>query len=365
MSLHNGLLICTVTHNSAAHLAGWWEALCALDVRDLRVRVVAVDCASNDNSVKTLRALEAGGGASPALQVIAADDNLGFAGGMNRCLAELKPHDAWALALNPDARPHKDCLPHLVSAFTRYTPRGSAEGSSFRVGSVTARLVRPQCEANEGRVLDACGMRWTRQWRHLDRGSSEPDDGRLSEAEEVFAGTGAGTLYSLEALHDVALPPSETSAAKHAQPFDEDFHSFREDAELGLRLQRRDWRCIYEPQAVIEHGRYNLPERRSKMSTSINYHSLKNRYLLRLLHQSPFNLALTLPALIRDLAILPYVLLRERSSLRAYTFLIKHRARLLRRRRWLKAQQTAPNSRVNRWFSADAFPLSFDQASEP
>ena len=46
-----------------------------------------------------------------------------------------------------------------------------------------------------------------RTWRHLDRGSEEPDDSRYSTCEEVFGGTGAATLYCLEALDAVDRRP--------------------------------------------------------------------------------------------------------------------------------------------------------------
>ena len=85
---------------------------------------------------------------------------------------------------------------------------------------------------------------------------------------------------------------------------------------------------LYEPAAVAEHRRFNLPERRAAMPAVVNFHSLKNRYLLRLYHQTAGNLAPHLPAHpgARPAA-LGYVLLRERSSLAAYAWLWRHRAR--------------------------------------
>lgn len=360
--------VCTVTHESAAELEGWWQALCALHELEGEpaFRVLVVDCASTDDTVARLRHLteERPG---PEFELIDSKANLGFAGGMNRAVAQTHGVDRWILALNPDARPQPGALAAMKTAFTAYRPASptAPDGDSdWRVGSVTARLVRPG-----GEVVDACGMRWTRSWRHLDRGSGEPNDGRYGMAEEVFAGTGAGTMYLREALLDVSFEADVPSGVAEPRDgrrndrgpteiFAEDFHSFREDAELGLRLQRRGWRCVYEPAALLEHRRTNTPDRRRSMSPAVNRNSLKNRYLLRLWHQSAGNTLRTLPSFVRDLGILGYVLLRERESLAAYVWLWRNRRCLLERRRALARRQTVPWERVDRWFSRDGFALS-------
>ena len=369
--------VCTVTYDSAEELEDWWAALCRLHASTNRTdfRVIVVDCASSDASVARLQALSRDQ-PGPDLEVIASPRNLGFAGGMNRAIAATHEDDSFLLALNPDARPEPGAMAAMVNAFHAYRPtphpappnesttaspsttaQTSTEApSNWRVGSVTARLVRPG-----GTVLDACGMRWTKSWRHLDRGSNEPNDGRYRTAQEVFAGTGAGTMFLREALLDVALETANTDSHRSvedgsaAEVFAEDFHSFREDAELGFRLQRRGWRCVYEPAATIEHRRSNTPERRRSMSATVNRHSLKNRYLLRLWHQTTGNAIRTPAAWLRDLGIFSYVLLRERESLPAYGWLWRHRHRLLERRRELQRRQTAPRERMERWFHQDGF----------
>lgn len=94
------------------------------------------------------------------------------------------------------------------------------------------------------------------------------------------------------------------------------------------------------------------------MPEHVNRHSLKNRYLLRLYHQTAGNALRTAPpTLMRDALALGYVLLRERSSLGAYAWLWQNRRRLLERRRLLRGRRTAPPEAVNRWFRHEALPL--------
>jgi len=186
-------------------------------------------------------------------------------------------------------------------------------------------------------------------WRHFDRGSNAVDRGQFAEAEQVFGSTGAASLYSRDALEDVAID---------GEFFLEEFHSFREDAELAFRFAQRGWRVLYEPKARAIHRRHNLPERRRQMSTHVNMHSLKNRYLLRAYHLDLANALLTLiPTLLRDVGILGYVLLAERSSLAAYRWLWRNRKMIRERRAAIRARRTRPARELARWFVQEARPL--------
>jgi GT2 family glycosyltransferase len=325
--------ICIVTHDSAADLPGCMESISALVHRPLEV--VVVDCASRDGSLETARAHAPAG---LPFQAIGLGENLGFAGGMNVALAHTSA--PWALTLNADARPTPDYVTLLLER-ARAHP-------DLKVGAVTGRLVRPSLDGKPPE-LDACGMYWLRSWRHLDRGSGEVDRGQWPLPEKVFGATGAASLFRRAALDDAAVV---------GEIFDSRFHSFREDAELCFRLRERGWEVLYEPAARCEHRRFNLPERRSDMPALVNLHSLKNRYLLRIDHQTGRNFLRTFfPTLARDLAALGWVLLRERSSLAAYGWLWRNRRDLLRRRRLVQGRRTVPAREVDRWFSVQGEPL--------
>jgi GT2 family glycosyltransferase len=329
--------VCLVTYNSAGDLAGCFEVIRGLEHRPLEVALV--DCASRDGSLEAAREAASRSLDGIPFQAVGLSENLGFAGGMNRAIALTRA--PFVLTLNADARPAPDYLGRLLALAEAHSDR--------RVGAVTGRLVRPP-QAEGFRRLDACGMKLIPTWRHLDRGSGEPDRGQYGRPERVFGATGAASLFRRAALDDVALAPGEI--------FDPLFHSFREDAELAFRLQERGWDVLYEPAAVAEHRRFNLPERRSQMPAEVNYHSLKNRYLLRLYHQTSGNFSRTLfPTLSRDALALGYVLLRERSSLAAYGWLWSHRAEIRARRRLIQGRRTRPAAELDRWFRIEGEPL--------
>ena len=332
MIKEKAVVVCIVTYNSAADLTHCLESVGNLDYRPLSVMVV--DCASTDDSVAIAR------DNAPAgldFRVIPLDSNQGFAGGMNVALRET---DApYALTLNPDTSPASDFVTRLVECIETHP--------DHRIGAVTGRLVRPA--DGELRRIDACGMYLTPTWRHLDRGSGEIDRGQWTTSERVFGATAAAALFAREALDDIAI---------QSDFFAREFHSYREDAELCLRFCERQWEVLYEPLATCEHRRANTPRRRRAMAPEINYHSLKNRYLLRAYHQQPANLIMTLlPTLWRDLLAFGYAAAAERTSLRAYTWLWRNRSFIWQRRRLIASRRTCSPRDLNRWFFRRSSPL--------
>lgn len=329
--------VCIVTYNSGSDLATCLQAVAAQQHRPLEL--VIVDCDSSDDSVEIARVFDSG---DIDKHVVPLGENRGFAGGMNAAFARAKA--PYLLTLNADVEMKPNYVSHLVSQVGR---------GEDRVGAVTGRLSRPT-DPGQPRRLDACGMHLTRAWRHLDRGSDEVDRGQYVQAEKVFAGTGAATLWVRAALDDVAL----RDVAVDGEIFAEAFHSYREDAELGFRLQGRGWHTLYDPKAVADHRRSVGSGQRRGVSAAVNRSSLKNRYLLRIYHQSISNLLRTLPwTLWRDLQAWGWVLLFEQLSLGAYTWLWRHRRESWRRRQWIRRRVTHPQA-VEKWFGQSSEPRS-------
>ena len=335
------LAICTVTWNDAANLPRFFEALAALEGPPFRL--IVVDNASTDATLDRLS--EGAARASFPVELIALDENTGFAGGLNRALeaafdgAEDGGEPTCVLSLNADAWPAPDYTMRLIESLRRFT------NEKRPVGAVTGRLLRAETKE----TIDACGMALTRSWRHVDRGADRVDHGQYPATERVFGATGAATLFLSDALRDVALD---------GRVLDDDFHSYREDAELCFRLRERGWEVLYEPRARALHGRVNLSRRRRQMSREINFHSLKNRYLLQLYHRTLTDAPRTLFATsLRELGILGYVLLREPSSLAAYAWLWRNRRRILERRRLIRARRSGPPRTTARWFGRESLPL--------
>jgi GT2 family glycosyltransferase len=194
----------------------------------------------------------------------------------------------------------------------------------------------------DGKTIDSTGIVWTRNQRHLDRGADEPDLGQFDKPEEVFGPSGAAALYRVQALKDTSFD---------GQYFDEDFFAYREDADLAWRCRLMGWTSIYEPDAVALHRRRVTPERRSQLSALINYHGVKNRFLLRLnnitgsLYRRDFWQITS-----RDAAVIGWVLIREWSSIGALLFIFREWPRLWEKRRLIQSRRRVGDEELNRWF---------------
>jgi GT2 family glycosyltransferase len=307
--------IIVVGHNDEADLP--LSVGSALAQRGVTTETLVVDNDSSDGSREAVRRV---GG--QRVHLLELPENIGFAAAMNLGIGASSGR--YVLALNPDCRLEPDFAAILTGRLDRRPDVGSASG----------RLLRAQgAELSPTGRLDSTGIYRTMAGRHFDRGSGEPAGGRYTVEEEVFGASGAAGFYRREALE---------SARIMTGVFDSDFFLYREDADLSWRLQNLGWKCLYVPEAVGYHRRRNLPERRRRMSPLVNFHSVKNRFLLRINNQSLSDFAATLlPTLARDAVVLGACLTIERSSLSAFPWLWRNRKRLRAKRREIQEKVNA------------------------
>jgi len=300
--------VVVVSWNSAHWLPRCLDGIRAQTHHDLEL--IAVDNASADDSVALF------GDA----RVIRNDTNRGFSAAVNQGIAAARGD--FVLLLNPDCFLEPEYLEQLLPAF-----------DDARVGAATGLLWRAGVSPAS---VDSAGMRMTRTGRHLDI------TGAPRERTEVFGVSGAAALYRMTFLRDAAIA---------GEVFDEDFFAYREDADLAWRGQLFGWRAVCEPRAVAHHVRRVTPEARRELPADINMHSVKNRFLLRLknegaylaLRNAPFELA-------RDLVVLLAALTIERTSLPAFAWLWRNRARVFAKRREIQRRRTVSDRALSRWF---------------
>ena len=301
--------IVIVSHDDAEDLP--LSIASALAQRGVAVETVVVDTASADGSREVARKF------APQANLIALPENVGFAAAMNAGIDATSGR--YVLALNPDCRLEPDFAAVLAA---RLDERPDVAAASGRIYRAEGKDLSPTDR------LDSAGIRFTPTGRHFDRGSEELAAGRFEKEEEVAGPSGAAGFYRREAL---------ASARISTGYFDSDFFLYREDADLAWRLSKLGWKSLYLPQAVAYHRRRNLPQRRREMSAAANFHSVKNRFVLRINNQSVGHFAATfLPTLARDLVVLGACLTVERSSLPAFSWLWRNRKRLWAKRREIR-----------------------------
>ena len=306
-----------VTWNSAPYLRRCLAGIAAQSHRN--VELLAVDNASHDDSA----ALAEGAG----FRVVRNGANVGYSAAMNQAFALARGE--YLLAVNPDAFLEPDYIRNLVQALEE-------AGESF--GSATGKLLK--AEGHEIRPtarVDSAGMRMTRTGRHLDVTTCD-----ATQWFEVFGVSGAAAMYRASFLRDVTLD---------GEVLDEDFFAYREDADLAWRARLFGWRALCEPRAIGYHVRRVTPETRRDLPPIVNMHSVKNRFLLRSKNEGWYLALRNAPfTLFRDLVVIVAALTVERTSLPAFAWLWRNRARIAAKRRAVQQRRRVSDRELARWF---------------
>jgi GT2 family glycosyltransferase len=180
--------------------------------RDFEVTIV-------DNSGKGLARARLG---NQEIAVIDMSHNLGFGAAVN---AGWKRSRARLLAtLNDDAVAHPGWLAALVAAI-------DADPAAGMCASQVRLFGEPQ--------LDSAGMLIAADGSSKQRGHLLPASGFTASAEVLFPSASAA-LYRRAMLDQTGS-------------FDDDFFLYCEDTDLGLRARWAGWKCIYVPEAIVEH----------------------------------------------------------------------------------------------------------------
>ena len=326
------VLLSIVTHNDEVFLQRCLESVRSQTVP---LRIKLFDNASTDAS----RDIAVGYGC----ELFASETNRGFSHGHNHNLLPVK--FAYALLLNADVVLRPNYVERLAQTLSEIEGAGMCGGKLYRMDTSGQQMFR-----SGAAVLDTTGIYFTPAQRHFDRGSNELDRGQYQRRQSVFGISGAALMCSREMLEDVRIGD---------EYLDEEFFAYREDADLAWRAQLCGWKAIYEPGAEALHVRRVLPSQRKTLPALINRHSLKNRYLMRMKNLDPAVRRHCFPHMwIRDLGILLYALLLERTSLPAYAEVWRLRKRFRQKREWIQKRRRVDGNQVAKWFGFE--PVAVD-----
>ena len=327
------ILASLVTFNDEQFLGG---CLSSLQDQTVPLDIRIFDNASRDRTPQVAARFQ--------LPLHRSDRNRGYSFGHNYNLQ--RAEFDFALLLNADVILQPDYVERVTEALEQLPAAGMAGGKLYRMDERGDPVLR-----DHRRLLDSTGIYFTPTQRHFDRGSGESDVGQYDRPQRVFGITGAALLCSRELLEDVRCGK---------QYLDQDFFIYREDADLAWRARLLGWEAVYEPRAQAFHHRHVLPSRRRRLSADINYHSLKNRYLMRLKNMDAgVRRRCWLHMWLRDLGIVLYVLLLERSSLASYREVWRLRKRFLVKRRRIQTRRRVDPGEMARWFRFVPVALDF------
>ena len=325
MALKDLVSVTIVTYNSGRFIKRCLESV--LEQKYSNMEVVVIDNASTDGTVDLLEQF------AEQCRIYYNDENLGFAAAQNQAIS--LSQGEWVLTLNPDVL----LLPNFIQALV------DAGQVDPKVGSVCGKLltIRATFDLPDKQLVDSTGIYFTPMLRHLDRGSQKPDNGHYQNLEYVFGATAAAALYRRKMIDDIAI---------QGEFFDADFFVYREDADVAWRAQLLGWRCLYTPRACGYHVRSVLPGKRRALPAEINMHSVKNRFLMRIKNMTTDLYRRNWVAITaRDLLVIGACLLQEHSSLKAFSFVLRHWKSTLAKRREIMSRRRIADADLASWFS--------------
>ena len=223
------LTIQIVTWNSEKHLQKTLGALKDLPQALGVVRVI--DNGSQDGTVACVKML------LPQADLVVLPHNIGFARAHN--LGFAKCTTEFVMTHDPDVTFNPESLPELLNSFDDET-----------VAAVQGKLYRVEQAPDERPIIDSAGIVHTATLNGRERGASEIDNGQYNATENVLAVTGAAGIFRITALEKIAY-----GGGNLPEVFDEDFFAYKEDVDLGWRLNRAGFVCRYEPIVMGRHAR--------------------------------------------------------------------------------------------------------------
>jgi len=291
---------------------------CLAALRGIDVVVCIVDNASTDDTVERIRQL--------GYDCIVNPTNLGYAVAHNQALRHTESE--YVLTLNPDVV----LQPGFIEAMCRVMD------DNPDVGLAAACLLRIESLGETPKIIDSIGLYMRRNRRQGLLFDSAPLENCPDQPRAILGPDGAAAFYRRAMLEDIAY---------NGEIFDEDFFIHKEDIDVCWRALLRGWKSLYVPQAVAWHIRSFRPGQRQAVDPLLKMYAVRNRYLLMLKNEDPTLFRRDFFQIITyDLGILVYMLLRERSSLRALSSLWALRKKMLAKRRDIQTRRRATAARV-------------------
>ena len=199
--------------------------------------IIVVDNGSKIEEVKKLKLLKN----KKNITIIYNSKNLGFAEGNNIGIrSALKENSDYVLILNNDTVVDKNLFIELIKiAEKRKTVAALSPKIYFAKGFEFHK--DKYNKSDLGKVIWAVGgfIDWNNVYG-VNRGVDEVDTNQYEKIENIDFASGACILFRADALRRAGL-------------FDQKYFMYLEDADLCLRLKKKNYEIIYVPKAVIWH----------------------------------------------------------------------------------------------------------------
>lgn len=252
--------------NGSKYLSKLFQSLQNLNYPQEKIKIIALDSNSSDNSIELLENLNLDN-----LKIFKLNENFGFAKGNNIGIKYALENQAdYVILLNQDTYVEPDFLIELIKV---------AE-SAKNIGVVQPLILHYHKteEINSlGNQLHYLGYGWCEANHKLVKNINLD----LENNKEITYASGAAVLYKKELLDKIGL-------------FDEIYFSYHEDSDICLRAKLAGYKIVLSPQAICYHD-YHFPTVKNNQRY---FWMEKNRLYLILKFYQKKTLLLILPMLL-------------------------------------------------------------------
>ncbi len=224
-----------VTYNSEKYIIPCINSI--LNQNYTNWSIIIVD---NNSQDKTKSILKDKFESNSKITLIYNSENRGFAPAHNQAIRASEGD--FIVVMNPDVIIAEDFL--LKADDLLY----SLKDKYKRVGSICPKVYSVDSLDNLSQdTIDVLYLHIDRKRQIINKGAGERDKDSYNAEKIVFGPSGSLAIYSRSALEDIKIDN---------EYFDEDFHSYKEDADLAWRMYKYGWKSVFIPDLKGYHIRY-------------------------------------------------------------------------------------------------------------
>jgi len=221
----------TYGESTAKYLPYFLPSLQAQTFKDYKIVVI------DNTEIEQNKNLEYIKNNYPEIDFAWAGENLGFARAYNRMIKRAVDLGAeYFLALNADMLLLPETIEKILTAIDK----------DLVLGSVSPKIFKWDFENKQTTdIIDTCGIIVKPSLQFFDLGQGEKDEGQFNQSA-ILGPSGAASLFRLSALEKIK---------EGRQYFDEHFFMYKEDCDLAMRLNLKNYKSKLVPGAIIYHDR--------------------------------------------------------------------------------------------------------------
>lgn len=304
---------------------------------------------------------ENSGDLSPNVVYIKNETNTGFGRPHNQAIRIGRGE--FFLLLNSDAILTENFVEESVNVFEDEKV-GAVQGKLLRYDYSKDEIFKDLEDPSLNRI-DTVGLQVFKNRRIVCIGQGTADRGQFDSPMEIFGADGAAPFYRKAALEDIKLPVLELKGRKKINEFeyfDEDFFMYKEDVDLAWRLRLNGWKAVYNPKALVYHGRgsgdsmaksyVKIIQERRKINPRAKYYSFLHQRLMQIKDDYPENLFKKhfKEFIVKEVGAWGYMMIFERFTFRLLKDFYRLVPLFVNKRKLVMAKAKATPEEMAKWF---------------